>query len=189
MPVMVDTQILIYALHVPAKKDTQEKRALSLSSQHLLQKNPKACVSVLSVLEVLRGATPDEQKGFTAMLRNLDVRAVLTPIAVRAHELLATRSAKEKVCRKCLNALNATPCGKCEQLISRQQRLNDSLILATAEHAPDVDVLYTNDNGILAMSDLARDVRVEQLPLDADGPLFKPVHSKASKPPATTPER
>lgn len=172
MSVMVDTQILIYALRAARKGDSRDVKTLSLSSQHLLATHPRACVSAISVVEVLRGLKDDEAQTFTDLLRKIEVRAVSAPISIRAHELLSARGKAETLCSKCLNTLKASPCGKCQAQISRQQRLNDALIVATAEQARDVEVLYTNDNGVLSLAKFVSSLRIERLPINAHGPLF-----------------
>ncbi len=188
MPAMVDTQIPIYALRTPKTRDSQEARVLTLSAQRLMQTNPTACISSLSVLEVLRGLRAAEETAFRTMLRRLDVRAVTGPVAIRAHALLLARGPREGICPRCLSTVKSSPCGRCNALVSRQQRLNDALIVATAEHAPDVDVLYTNDDGMLAMNDFVTGLSIRRLPLDADGPLFERVHEKKAGPDAGTTE-
>lgn len=172
MPVMVDTQILIYALRVARKGDPPDVKTLSLSSQHLLVTHPRAHISAISVIEVLRGLKDDEAQTFTGLLRRSEVRAVSAPISIRAHELLSARGKAETLCPKCLNTLKASPCGKCQAQISRQQRINDALIVATAEQAPDVDILYTNDSGVLALANFVSGLKIERLPINANGPLF-----------------
>jgi predicted nucleic acid-binding protein len=187
MPIFVDTHVLVYAISkpVPAKKMKAHEAAklaqLQTAAKLLFGENDVIAVSAISVLEVMRGLTDDERPAFEALTTKLRIEAVTGPVAIRADALLRARGQKEKLCRRCLGSTLQTPCTTCQANVSRQQRLNDALILATADELQDVDLAYSEDSGVQDLAGYATAVRVEPLP-NPNGPLFAQAAQKEGSP-------
>src|SRR5260221_296738 len=131
MPILVDTSVVICALRPARKGDSNDVRVLCLSAKRLLAEKD-FCLSSISLLEVLRGLKENEMPAFQQFAVRGDVRPVTAAVAERAWELLKDRGINQKVCRRCLGARDTSPCAECGANVSRQQRLNDALIVATA---------------------------------------------------------
>lgn len=188
MPVLIDTQVFVYAICVPIAGEDEQLAKLKLSAKQVTAANADLVISSITMLEILRGLRDDAVPAFNALMAKTRVEAVTAATAERANELLRARGPNEVICEKCLGSVQSTPCSKCNRHVSRPQKLNDALILATADTVSDITLLYSEDGGIHHMAPHARS-RVEHLP-NPHGPLFAHEEKKrGSAPQQPEPEK
>jgi hypothetical protein len=168
---IVDTQVLSFA--IPTETDVDEKtRRRQRDCKALLDGFEQVRVSAVTVLEILRGP-PHVVARYRAsrFVDLLQVEAFDGLVAEEAARILELARSDNKTCKRCLNVQGATPCPICKQLVSHQQKTQDALIVATAARLPDVDVLYSYDDGVFELAKFVKSLRVESPP-NLDGPLF-----------------
>jgi predicted nucleic acid-binding protein len=182
MPVLIDTQVFVYAICVPIVGEDEKLARLKLSAKQITAANADLVISSITMLEILRGLRGEALPDFNALMAKTRVEAITAATAERANELLRARGPNEVICEKCLGSVQMLPCSKCNRNISRAQKLNDALILATADTVPDITLLYSEDGGIHHMAAFARS-KVERLP-DPHGPLFAHEQRKREAAPA-----
>lgn len=177
-PEMVDTQVLIYA-SLPTRRPSRDPglQALHQTSLTLLRRLPVVRVSAIAWLEYLRLLKPDERKTMQPVLDKIVVERVDRRVAEYADELLRHRREKESVCERCLSTVRSAKCPKCGRSYSAQQRLNDALIVATAEVIETVKTLYSYDSGVLELGSFCKSCRVERP--QSDTPLLDPAANRA----------
>lgn len=168
---MVDAHILIYACrHGRAKDnvapDLQQKYQ---ACAYLLRELPIIRLASVAWLEFQRGLKPLEQDALKNLRSKIRIDPIDGPVADKADQLLKARSTP-KLCPRCLNSEDSHSCGKCGRNVSSQQRLNDALIVATAE-TKGVDVLYAYDGGVLEFGRQKLRCRI-RMPGNGIGPLF-----------------
>jgi len=177
---MVDTQILIYATYTSAKKSKDaEITTRHQTSLELLQRLPAVRVSAVAWFEFLRGLRADERKKMEPILAKVVVERFDGPIAEVANELLLKRTGSREgpACMRCLSTKNSETCPKCSRTYSAQQRLNDAIIVATAQVIGTVDTLWSYDRGVIELGRFAADCKVSQP--QSSTPLFDPQQNKA----------
>ncbi len=148
MPVMVDTNLLVYALEGIGGRITPEIAA----SLNVLRNADSIALSTMTWLEVHLHIRPLQRAALHKLARHPRYWQILemdTRVAERAAELLTLRSRDIAVCPICLCVRKAAPCKACKRNISRPQRFSDAVIVATAECANEIDVLYSFDAGVI----------------------------------------
>ena len=177
-PEMVDTQVLIYA-SLPTRKLTHDPGLLACneSSLSLVRRLPVVRISAIAWLEFLRLLKTDERKAMEPILQKVVVERVDRRVAEFANELLRHRREKEPVCERCLGTSRSAKCPKCGKVYSAQQRLNDALIVATAEVIETVKTLYSYDSGVLELANYCKSCSVERP--QSDTPLLDPSANRA----------
>ena len=121
----------------------------------------------------MRGLRPAERArdDVKAIFARFQVEAFDGSAADVAVKLLEKRNVEEKTCPRCLCSDLEHKCEGCGRTASSQQRVNDAVIVATADTRPDVSVLYAFDGGVLAFGPYVTRCRIERPP-HAYGPLF-----------------
>lgn len=180
---MVDTMILVYATKASANtKDPEikERRATSIS---VLTNLKLVNISAITWMEYLRGQTPEQAKALEPFRDKLFAHAVDPKIAAYAADLMRKYRASG-VCPTCLNSKKSHQCTACGAKRSQFVRLNDAIILATAQLSADIDRLYTFDGGLLELASHIPGSKAE-IPPHPSGDLFdakvNPALSKSSK--------
>ena len=169
---MIDTLILIYASRRMTGKESAAHKQMCDASEALLKRLPEVAISAVSWFEFTRGAAGHEDpKKLQAIEEKLLVLALDRPIATKASQLMRTRQILEKSCAVCLGAGKERVCTKCTRVSSTVQRINDALMVATAELTTSVHTLYSYDGGVLAYAPVLSACKVIK-PAHADGPLF-----------------
>jgi predicted nucleic acid-binding protein len=163
---MIDTMVLVYAFKFEFNREAQsraQRREQAFAQQSLgpnyeassllLRRLSVVRMSAITVVEFCRGMRDDEKAWFDNVSARFDVIATTGAIAGKAADLLRGRSKTiGKVCPKCLSAPEDHVCTKCNLRVASQQRLNDSVIAATAELTTRVSVLYSFDTGVHSFS-------------------------------------
>jgi predicted nucleic acid-binding protein len=177
-PEMVDAQVLIYA-SLPTRKLTRDAGLLALhqTSLALVRRLPVVRVSAIAWLEFLRLLRTDERTAMETVLQKVVVERMDRRVAEFADELLRHRREKEAVCDRCLGTSRSAKCPKCGKFYSAQQRLNDALIVATAEVIESVKTLYSYDSGILELASYCKSCTIERP--QSDTPLLDPATNRA----------
>lgn len=169
---MVDTNVLIYACAHP--RNDPLHRSLCEKSTILVKQLEIVRLSAITWMEYQRRAKPHEQERLRSFYTKLRVLSVDARIAQVAIDLIDRRGdKKEKFCSECLSAVAWAPCSACGRNKSAQQRLNDALVVATAECTGDVKTLYSFDGGVLSLGKHARDCIVRDPP-NVHGDLWDP---------------
>lgn len=179
MTAFFDTQVLIYAVRSANPKDSKDLKSMCSAARCLIEKQQEVIVSAISVLEVMRGDKGDQTRFAQLFERKMIVKPVTANVAMRAVELLKARNKAEKVCPRCLSATNGRECKGCKLMISQHQRVNDSLITATAELTKGVDILYSEDNGILSFVPYVDRITIRK-PSQDWGPLYNAITEQAT---------
>jgi predicted nucleic acid-binding protein len=185
MSEMVDTLVLIYGCRRMTGKEDLAHQQMCVTSEDLLKRLDEINISAISWLEFLRGARGKEDpEKLQAVERKLRVLATDAAIARKANDLLTKREIQQKTCFVCLASALDKPCTKCGKNGSAVQRVNDAILVATAELTVDITVLYSFDGGVLAYSGVVSRCAIKQ-PAHPAGPLFEP--TLTLKEPETTP--
>jgi predicted nucleic acid-binding protein len=172
-PEMVDTQVLVYASMATARTSRDPGiQGMHQTSLDLLHRLPVIRVSVIAWFEFIRLLRTEDEKRMAALLEKVVVERVDRPIVEFAATLLKERRAAEKVCDCCLGSARSEKCTKCGKAYSAQQRLNDALIVSTANVLETVKTLWSFDRGVLELGTYCKlcDVQRPQ----SDIPLFDP---------------
>jgi predicted nucleic acid-binding protein len=170
---MVDTMVLSYAFVAEAPVDDDHKQKKQ-ASQVLLMSMEVVRVSAITWIELCRVVEPES---LGPLREQILVEAVDAAIAEQAARILNKFRASEDVCRKCLSSTRSGRCA-CGRVVSRHQKVNDALILATAEQLAQVDTLFTYDGGILELGHYVEcDVRKPPSP---HGELFETAQGEAN---------
>jgi hypothetical protein len=190
MASMIDAVVMLHALGVGTGKITSDARYWddARASHHLVESADKLVISAITWYEILRGLT-ENQRGVLAPWRGrIDVLAVDAAVAKRAAEIYAESRKSSKVCPKCFTFIKPVHCDRCGNRRSVSQHSNDIVMVATADVAPEIRVLYTWDGGVLELGKTARKVDVrkpppappQQLDLDATTDIRSGVRGGAS---------
>jgi predicted nucleic acid-binding protein len=169
---MVDANVLSYGvIGGPDDKDLQ-RRECHFASRALIERLASVRVSAIAWAEFKRILRPAEVQRADALLKSTYIEKVDAAVVDAATKLLNDYRRVEKVCPTCYGSEESSPCKTCKRMLSRQQRLNDSFILATAVVLPDVATLYTYDQGIKELAKHTGGCDVKQPP-NPSGPLFQ----------------
>lgn len=156
---MLDTNVLIYAFSENSQRQSSsaERRrratesadiaAMIDASKRLIAKQGIVRVSAISMVEFMRRIRQHEEGPYLEISQRLEVIAVDRVIAEKAAQMMRTRdgATSGKVCRRCLNCVDTHECGECKRFVPSTKRLNDAIIVATAELHDKVNVLYSFD--------------------------------------------
>lgn len=168
---MVDTMVLIYATTKDPSPDMSAQVAASIA---LLNRLTLVRVSAVAWMEFVRGNSKSDETALTAVQNKIVVEPLDGRVASVAGDLLKRHRATADVCPRCLNhRRKSSACPKCGLHLPQNFRLNDAMIFATAAVLPDVDTLYSYDDGIVTMSKLVAGCEVKEPP-NPSGPLFDP---------------
>jgi predicted nucleic acid-binding protein len=168
---MVDTQVLCYAVADPAGAGAGTPLAeMCLASKVRLARMDVVRISAVVWFEICR------MPAMRAALAPFESRFFVDPFDGRVAEVAAALVEKcrnaENRCPECWAAKDAQPCKRCGANLSRQQRINDALIVATASEARDVETLYSFDGGVLSFAEHVTGVEVKRPP-SPHGDLFE----------------
>jgi predicted nucleic acid-binding protein len=177
-PEMVDTLVLVYA-SMTTSRTTKDPAA---GARHetcldLLRRLPSVRVSAIAWLEYTRLLRPDEYQRMEPILRKVVVERLDRPIVEFAGELLRKRRATEHVCPRCLGSDRSETCAKCGKRYSAQQRLNDALIVSTAQVLETVETLWSFDGGVHELGRYCASCQVRRP--QSDTPLLDPEENRA----------
>ncbi|WP_437762203.1 hypothetical protein WME77_29450 [Sorangium sp. So ce764] len=164
MTAMIDTMVLAYAFQAegrnPVSKRQQKEHSAGLdgmaahhaASRLVLSRLATVRISAITVVEFRRGMRENEIAWFDNKLSGFEVLDISGPVATKASELLRLRvnGKGESSCYKCLGTKEEAVCGKCGLRVSSQRKLNDAIVVATAELSDKVQVLYSFDGGVHA---------------------------------------
>jgi len=166
---MVDTMVLAYATTTSPTPDMKDAVTASVA---LIGGLKAVRVSAIAWMEYVRANPKHDPEKLAAIQAKLFVDPFDGRAAAKAAEILNAHKATSGVCQKCLSPTKTSiACSKCALHIQKNFRLNDAMIYATAIVLPDVDVLYSYDPGIMAMSHLGSGCTVK-VPPNPSGPLF-----------------
>lgn len=177
---MIDTMIMILALRVSSDSknaDLKERRAICLD---VIGRLKTVHISSISWFEYQRGRRPEEEAALSKWQNKLFIHPVTAPVAEHAAELMRKYRAGGGVCTKCLNSRKSTICKVCGGKRSATARINDALILSTAQLSTDVDTLYTLDDALLELSGHLPNSKAS-LPPGRHGPLFEAIENLRPK--------
>lgn len=176
MKQMLDTHILSLALSTSSEGDPVRFREERQACEQLVRSLEGIRMSAIAWVEFLRAINRATGQPFSEALGELAtlvrVEAVDPRVSVRAAELLNKHRQREDVCRRCLNVDVVAPCPQCGSVASHQQRLNDAIIVATADVLEDVEVLYSFDGGVLELGTQVTGCEVRRPP-NPHGPLWE----------------
>jgi len=131
-PSMIDTQVLSFALATEAPTDPKLVR-MQRDSAALVKSLDEVRVSSIVVLELLRGPpTVVTKVRASGILDLLQIEPVDAAVSLLASDILERARERKNTCPRCLNVAGFTPCPKCGQQVSHQQKTHDALIVATA---------------------------------------------------------
>lgn len=167
---MVDTCVLAYATR-RHPKDTNELIARRQDCRALLRELDSILISPITHTEFFPYLTREERREHADTLSKLDQVEMDALAGQIATELITKHLQRLGLCRRCWNVKKPGKCKACGNSVSRQQRLNDFYIAASAAASEQVDTLYTYDFLHLA-EDLADRVTIIEPP-SASGPLFE----------------
>jgi predicted nucleic acid-binding protein len=170
---MIDTMVLIYATRGVRPNDPDHRKAMIEASIDLVDHSPVLIVSALTIVEYMRGLRPtDDAKRVQDILARSTSLAVDGRVAKRAADLLQQRlRAPPSACVECLALMSDKGCATCKRMGSGYQRINDALIVATADLAKDVDVLHTFDGPMMKYAEFVTGCTILRPP-HAGGALF-----------------
>jgi len=186
-PEMVDTMVLVLAsmTTVKASRDPATQ-VMHQTSLDLLRRLPVVRVSAIAWCEFLRLLKPDEEKRMSPILQKVVVERVDRPIVEFAARLLNDRRNAEAICDRCLGSERSEKCTKCGKVYSAQQRLNDALIVSTANVLETVETLWSFDKGAIELGRYCNSCSVQRP--QSDLPLLEYAANKrphlASVPPS-----
>src|SRR5262245_47581245 len=166
-PVMVDTALLFYAAKIPASRkplppeDEARIADMQRGSREALAELDDIRISAMSYLEFTRNLSEPERRRIAPMLGKLDPMPVDARVSDRAAELLRAHRRSPDVCPRCLVSTHSRSCTACGLRRVGADRIQDFIILATADVTPDVLVLLTFDRGMIEIGRSLSNVRVE----------------------------
>jgi predicted nucleic acid-binding protein len=133
----------------------------------------EVAISAITWFEFLRGARRghEDQDKVRALTAKLRILSLDPPMAAKADALMHARELRESICYVCLAGDKDKVCTKCGRKGAAVQRLNDALIVATAELTSDVTTLYSFDGGVLAYGEVVSSCTITK-PQSQHGPLF-----------------
>jgi len=131
----------------------------------VLLRNIEAAASAVSWAELARLLGPQGRPLLDRLERSMTVIGLHRGAARLASELLHRLRKSQDICPRCFSALDSASCPGCHRQVSAQQRIADALIVATAELAPDVEVIFTFDAGMLAFAPLLTTCDIRTPPL------------------------
>jgi len=174
MAVMLDTCVVVDALEAaldPTTADNQLRAAL-----HVIENADGIVLSSLTILEL--------ELGYDGQTREVIARwgdkvvrteVVDAAIASRAAALLKMSQRAPDVCKRCLGVVPPTACAHCGGQATKQRKLNDAMIVATAERRADVKCVYTTDGGMTHLGQFANVDVLEPPPAPSENlALFPP---------------
>jgi len=163
---MVDTNVVIYAMRMHRKDDDDLLVEMTTDSVAALRSLDVLVVSAVTVTEIMRGMRPDEleRNDIQAVLSSWTVLSLDAPAAAFAAELLSKRGEAEKTCRRCLIAAKDHKCPLCGNAVPASKRINDAMIVATAETNPAIKTLYAYDNGVLSFAQYVSNCAISRPP-------------------------
>jgi hypothetical protein len=182
MKAMVDTHVLILGCRTPKPKDDERIKAKCAAARALLVQLPEIRLSAVAWFEFNRALRDHERTWLERLRGKLFVEAVDVRVIDRAVDLFNKRRKVTAICRECLGALVSHPCKGCGNAVASTQRINDAIIVASADVHDSVSVLFSDDDGV---HDFALDVDPRscnvQRPPPPDGDLFREVHARLVK--------
>ena len=178
---MFDATIIIHATDIYKPKDQERLADKIAASQHVLAPEPEIRLSAVALLEILR-TQRKKSDALLSLLQRVNVAEVTADIAYRAAEIIDAMVASKKVCVHCLAPSGeGVLCKQCGRTVAPAARVNDAIIVATAELTPGVTRLYTFDGGLLSLPEHARlGLRVE-VEEPTSGELWR--HAASRRPP------
>lgn len=172
---MVDTLVLGYAIFAPAVSDSADSRAQNMreDSRALLNQLQIIHISAITWIELrrMRRLHPNDQALLAEYKRRFYIHPVDPAIAESSADLLENFVKTPGVCPRCFSFKGSDPCPKCKAMRSRTSRINDAIVVATANEVTQVEALYTYDGGMLVMAKDVSGCKVMRPP-HRDGPLF-----------------
>jgi predicted nucleic acid-binding protein len=166
MAIMVDTMLLVYALQAAQNllpRSAEHYDAAQASYELLLVTN-ELYVSAITWFEIHRNVTEPQRGLLVGWEKRLGVLPVDARVAGRAAEIIDAARRAEVMCTKCLTVVKVQKCSKCGVQRSGPQRINDILVVATADASASVGTLYSFDNGVICLGDFVKQVRVLRPP-------------------------
>jgi hypothetical protein len=166
MVLMMDAVVMVHALGVGTGKITPDAPYWddARASHHAVETSEKLVISAITWYEILRGLNESQRVALAPWRGRIEILAVDAAVAKRAAEIYAESRKSSKVCRKCFTFKKPVHCDVCGNQRSEPQRSNDIVMVATADVAPEIRVLYTWDGGVLELGKAARDVDVRNPP-------------------------
>lgn len=166
MPVMLDTNVWMYALGVTTGKiaESSEYWNLGRASQDLVESLDSIAVSAINWFEIHRTIRDAEAIGVASLRNRVVILPVDAPAAEHAAKICAKARASGKICQKCFAPLRKVHCSTCENSRSPSQYANDIIMVASADLATDVRVLYSFDGGVLALGEFVKNVELKEPP-------------------------
>jgi hypothetical protein len=134
-------------------------------SSRVLLDRIDAVLSSVSLTEFVRVMGPENEAAVRYVEKSIHVIGLQRGAAQLAGSLLNQLRRRQDICPRCFNARDSAACPGCQRQVSAQQKIIDAMIVATAELAPDIDVLFSFDAGMHAFLPLLTACDIREPPL------------------------
>jgi predicted nucleic acid-binding protein len=163
-PPMIDSDVIIDAIDGAGGSSSDD----ACAAVELLKSCERFAVSAITTFEMLHTTDEHQRKAYEDM--RFDEYPVTWPVSKLAANIANHAREAGQICERCWAMLPPRTCGHCNSQVARQQRINDIMIVATAE-VNRVPFLYTRDSGMRELGKL---------------PFFK--YTSIVEPPAAAPQ-
>jgi len=172
---MIDTMVLSFGITNPKDSGLDEELREKVRSSIFLIKNSGDNIAISSItwLELLRCLDKKQEKKCKSLLGNkIRIEGVDGRVAEKAVNLISEIQKSPDFCNKCLIPKKRENCKHCGLPTAGLSRINDLIIIATAEVNSDIKELYTYDEPMIKLQQYIKNCKISKPP-SCDGPLFE----------------